>query len=421
MACFRPVLPHWGLIGLVSLFPILGSKWAARLEKRPEPTRRLLAACAGFSLVVLALTIGEYRFGWLQRDGRGGWGLVDTRTDPTLDLYGWDQVADRIKQLGLLEDSATRLSSPATGIKAPISPTPWAAISLSSATTPTIRVVSPSGAGPKNGSVAMGSWWWSVRSKRGRGIIGRWFGARRAGLGLLGRAERQAGQAYPDLSLSQQRVAYPFAIDRAERVARTAVENDRAPGRALADRTEDEQVSGASSFNSFEQGRKAVSWWRKLEKAKLPEGTHPHDSRCSWKVIPPFEENGYLAAGVHPATLDEIESRFGRESEVRRAQMESVRWLVDLAKRAGVSVSSLTGASLNDRGCAMNLRDEREVEVTRAKLCSLEARYRAVEQDPGEDADIQELTMRSLKRMINQMKEEITRFEAGRPLQASRF
>ena len=30
--------------------------------------------------------------------------VLDTRTDPTLDLYGWDQVAGRIRQLGLIED-----------------------------------------------------------------------------------------------------------------------------------------------------------------------------------------------------------------------------------------------------------------------------------------------------------------------------
>jgi Dolichyl-phosphate-mannose-protein mannosyltransferase len=104
VACFRPVLPHWGLIGLVSLFPILGSQWRERIAKRPRQTRELLAAGAGFSVAVLAIAIGEYRYGWLQRDGRGGWGVVDTRTDPTLDLYGWDQVADRIKQLGLIDD-----------------------------------------------------------------------------------------------------------------------------------------------------------------------------------------------------------------------------------------------------------------------------------------------------------------------------
>ena len=36
VACFRPVLPHWGLIGLVSLFPLLGRNWSERLEDRPQ-------------------------------------------------------------------------------------------------------------------------------------------------------------------------------------------------------------------------------------------------------------------------------------------------------------------------------------------------------------------------------------------------
>jgi hypothetical protein len=62
----------------------------------------------------------------------------------------------------------------------------------------------------------------------------------------------------------------------------------------------------------------------------------------------------------------------------------------------------------------MELKDEREVEVTREKLRSLEARYQSVSQHPGDDAHIQDLTLRSLKRLINQMKEEIARFEARR-------
>ena len=41
-------------------------------------------------------------------------------------------------------------------------------------------------------------------------------------------------------------------------------------------------------------------------------------------------------------------------------------------------------------------------------------RLEAVAQGPGENTHIQELTLRSLKRMINQMKEEIARFEARR-------
>jgi hypothetical protein len=68
----------------------------------------------------------------------------------------------------------------------------------------------------------------------------------------------------------------------------------------------------------------------------------------------------------------------------------------------------------------MELNDEREVEVTREKLRSLEARYQVVGQAPGEDAHVQELTLRSLRRMINQMKEEIARFESGRSSRAAK-
>lgn len=65
-------------------------------------------------------------------------------------------------------------------------------------------------------------------------------------------------------------------------------------------------------------------------------------------MIPPFEENGYLPPGIHPATLDEIEARFGHESELRQVQMESLRWLVDLAKRAGVGRIAINGSFVTD-------------------------------------------------------------------------
>ncbi len=47
-------------------------------------------------------------------------------------------------------------------------------------------------------------------------------------------------------------------------------------------------------------------------------------------MIPSFDDFGCLPPGVHPATLAEIEERFGRQSEVRRVQMESVRWMVEV-------------------------------------------------------------------------------------------
>jgi hypothetical protein len=107
VACFRPVLPHWGLIGLVSLFPVLGRNWARRLAEQPLAAGRILTACACFSVLFLTFTIAEHRWGWVQRGPEHRWGLVDVRTDPTLDLYGWDQVAAQIKELGLLDDAKT--------------------------------------------------------------------------------------------------------------------------------------------------------------------------------------------------------------------------------------------------------------------------------------------------------------------------
>ena len=65
-------------------------------------------------------------------------------------------------------------------------------------------------------------------------------------------------------------------------------------------------------------------------------------------ALPPLDETGSLPPGIHPATLDEVEARFGRGSELRRVQMESVRWMVDLAVRAGAERVVLNGSFVTD-------------------------------------------------------------------------
>jgi len=65
-------------------------------------------------------------------------------------------------------------------------------------------------------------------------------------------------------------------------------------------------------------------------------------------VIPPFDATGCLPPGIHLATLDEVDARFGQLSELRRVQMESVRWMVELAKRAGVQRIVLNGSFVAD-------------------------------------------------------------------------
>src|SRR5947209_17011471 len=65
-------------------------------------------------------------------------------------------------------------------------------------------------------------------------------------------------------------------------------------------------------------------------------------------MIPELNDDGYLPPGIHPATLEKIAARFGRESELRRVQMESLRWLVDLARRAGVTRIVVDGSFVSD-------------------------------------------------------------------------
>ncbi len=59
----------------------------------------------------------------------------------------------------------------------------------------------------------------------------------------------------------------------------------------------------------------------------------------------------------------------------------------------------------------MNLKSDRELANTKRKLGMLEESYAEAQADT-EDEHLRQLELESLKRLINQLKEEITRFEA---------
>src|SRR5262249_5000222 len=65
-------------------------------------------------------------------------------------------------------------------------------------------------------------------------------------------------------------------------------------------------------------------------------------------MIPQFEESGYLPAGVYLASVEEITQRFGQESELRRVQVESIRWLIDISRLVGVKRLILNGSFVTD-------------------------------------------------------------------------
>jgi hypothetical protein len=69
----------------------------------------------------------------------------------------------------------------------------------------------------------------------------------------------------------------------------------------------------------------------------------------------------------------------------------------------------------------MELSSEFEVANTRRKLARLEARYEALREGANENARLRELSMISLKRMINQFTEEIARYNAQRHAEPQTF
>jgi hypothetical protein len=63
----------------------------------------------------------------------------------------------------------------------------------------------------------------------------------------------------------------------------------------------------------------------------------------------------------------------------------------------------------------MTLQNDVELANTREKLREVENWYDELSQDHGEDEHVKQLTLRSYKRLINQLKEEIARYEAHQP------
>ena len=63
----------------------------------------------------------------------------------------------------------------------------------------------------------------------------------------------------------------------------------------------------------------------------------------------------------------------------------------------------------------MTLRNDAELANTREKLRELQQRYEARRAESATDPHVRELTLQSLKRVINQLTEEIARYEAHAP------
>ena len=66
----------------------------------------------------------------------------------------------------------------------------------------------------------------------------------------------------------------------------------------------------------------------------------------------------------------------------------------------------------------MSIKTTRQLENTRSKLLKLEGRMTELDLEPVTNPKTRELTRRSLKKLVNQLKEEIARFESRAPVKS---
>ena len=101
VSCFRPILPHWPLIGFLPLFPLLGANWANRSVTEPVAVRRWLVFMTAAVVLMATAFVAQARFGLVRFPFR----------DPCIEISGWDSVAAELQTRGLIDRPNTFLFS----------------------------------------------------------------------------------------------------------------------------------------------------------------------------------------------------------------------------------------------------------------------------------------------------------------------
>ena len=66
-------------------------------------------------------------------------------------------------------------------------------------------------------------------------------------------------------------------------------------------------------------------------------------------MLPPFDESGNLPGGIHPASIEEIVSRFGHGSPEREVEVRELLQLVAWARGHGVRRLIVNGSFVTDK------------------------------------------------------------------------
>ncbi len=103
IAFFRATLPHWSLIGLLATIPLLARDWT-HLPRGLAQRRLVLSLSTVVALAVLFAL--QSNWGLFQARGRHLLGLIAPKNDPSVDLFGWDQVAAEINRRDLFRQKS---------------------------------------------------------------------------------------------------------------------------------------------------------------------------------------------------------------------------------------------------------------------------------------------------------------------------
>jgi len=100
VSCVRPILPHWPLIGFIPMFPLVGALWAENAERNPILVRRWVIFMSASLMFIMLTFLGQARYGILS---------VPWRSDPALEISGWESVGRKLRAEGILDRPNTFL------------------------------------------------------------------------------------------------------------------------------------------------------------------------------------------------------------------------------------------------------------------------------------------------------------------------
>ena len=109
VACARPVLPHWSLVGFLPAMPLLGRAWADRFPEGSTRLRRRVAVIAAVPVALGVLGVAHVRAGLFQGIAYRLAGPVALEGDLTADAATWRQAAAELRRRGLVNRPGTFL------------------------------------------------------------------------------------------------------------------------------------------------------------------------------------------------------------------------------------------------------------------------------------------------------------------------